>query len=234
MFEGKRHRILSFFSSACKTIVFGNQLARLAKFLLPQLGTIENCEQPFTILTLSPLQGQNQRQGHLSFGKIVADRLAGLARLTLIIQKIVDHLECAAQLGAIGPQSPPLMLLPSGTENAYLTGRSDEQSCFAHDGIMIIGLREIMQTRVAQLHEFTINHPGRSIGKERKGLSAANLPYDGHRSGMQKISGQYRGHKPVIALLTDGLPRRVTGVIDDVVVKEGGGMQILERPWLTW
>ena len=110
---------------------------------------------------------------------------------------------------------------------ADLAGRGHEDGGLAGDDLEVFRLGELEVARVEELEDFAFGHHGGGVGQDLQDLQMIGGHRQGQGLGQEKVPHQDHGMVAPDGVGRGGAPAHLGGV-DDVVVQQGGGVQVLE------
>src|SRR5712691_2917655 len=169
----------------------------------------------------------DERQRHLAFAQVAADRLPHRPGVAGEVEQVVDDLERHAEVDSVLAQRLRVLVRDRAEQAADLRATAEEiRRLPAHD-VEVLILGDVGVAVLGELVELAFDHPQRDVAQQPDDLQLVVRQRQRHRLDVQVVAEKYGD---VVA------PARVHGepaaaqvrVVDDVVVNERGGMDELD------
>ena len=186
----------------------------------------QNVQQGLAFPRFGHLQQAAQRQGHLAFLEIDPHWFADLFALFHIIQGVIDDLKSDSQIVSVVIKGFLFGLGSAGQGGADFRRRREKAGGFVDDDgqVIVLGSRFVTAD---QLQDFPLGHLRGGLGDGVQHAMIAQQGQGAEGSRQQIIPHQHAGRVPPhLAGRALGAPR--IGLVHNVVVKQGGGMQIFQ------
>ncbi len=108
----------------------------------------------------SPRIGEDDRQRHLAVAEIVARILAHRRFVRFIVDRVIDQLECNAQVAAIDVERLFLSLAAIGDDSGNAAGSGEQRGGLGADNIEILFLARVDLALGGQLVDFSFGDHG--------------------------------------------------------------------------
>ena len=133
---------------------------------------------------------QNHRQSDFSFPEIIADILAELSRGSTVVERVVDELECDAEIQAVAAACCNLRLGPLPEQGADFRRGAEQSGCLGANHRKVIVLAGFSILRGGKLHDLAFGDDGGGGGENVETRERANL--DHHLEGLaeEKIADE--------------------------------------------
>ena len=169
----------------------------------------------------------DERQRHLAFAQIAADRFAQRFGVAGDVEQIVDQLKRNAQAEAVLAQRL-LALGADLAEHAADLGAAAEQiRRLAPDDVEVLVFGDVRVAVLGQLEQLAFDHPQRDVAQEAHDVERVVRQRQRHRLDVQVVAEQ---HRDVVApaRMHGEAPAAQIRVVDDVVVDERRGVDELD------
>ena len=173
------------------------------------------------------LEEQNERQGDLALAQVPAHGLArGLLR-GVVVQGVVHQLEGDAQVQAISQGGLHQGVVSLGQQGAVAAGGLDEKSGLARDDLQVAGQVQVEVEGLVDLQALARGGFHDGLGGQGREPGVLVLGDDLVAQGQEHVAGQDRGGQAEDRV-GGGHVAPEFGVVQDVVVQQGGRVQELQ------
>ena len=113
------------------------------------------------------LQQMDERQRHLAFAQVAADRLAERLGVAGEVQQVVDELERDAEVEAVLAQRLLLLVLDLAEHAADLRAAAEQVRGLAADDVEVLVLGDVGVAVLRELVQLAFDHPQRDVAQHR-------------------------------------------------------------------
>ena len=166
-------------------------------------------------------QHMDERQRHLAFAQIAADRFADRRRIADEIQQIVHQLKRDPEVEAVLAQRLLTLAADVAEHAANLRAPTEQVRRLAPDDVEVLFLVDVRVAILGELIQLALDHLQRHVAQHADDLERVVRQGHRHRLDVQIVAEQ---HRDVVApaRMHRQAPAPQVGVVDDVVVDQRG------------
>ena len=205
-----------------------DQFDRMIEISVAGLEPADRSLPELSLFLASPRISEDHRQRHLAFAEIVAAILAHGGGIGIVIQRVIDQLECNPEVAAVFVERLLLFVAAFGDDRRDTASGGEQRGGLRADDVQIALFAGIDLALRGQLVDLAFGNDRRGSREDLEHLEAAVLGHQLERTAEEEIAHQH-GRGIAVDDVGGRLAAAKIASIDDIVVQQGRGVNELYR-----